>query len=398
MGLTFAIWIDPSLSRRLFPFLRVAQDWTKNDRPIRPFSAKLVGSSFLQRLEHYLVFKHNRYWGTRPWQRPHSAHGILAHLWGKKVGVASHKLFEETFLFESLVGRQHVNIKVAPRGFLEAVDRGGTTPRSLKQVPSAEVAENKDSTTIVPTKNMLCPREHDVALLVDLLAMRQDQRYDLTPVNIVPLGSSTQIGYGENGRVLDDGVIPAGVDAGLLTEPALSATVSESPRAERGDHVRILARLGDFLPVVQWSGLFASDLGFLESPQGRVILERILKVYKTAVLIIHNAVVVHTSEKSPPDDHLDALLALGPEHFGVSRRTMLQALRRTSGYFEQWPQHRQSWQTDWRNFDRSGAVECLKMVRAVESVERQPWSSVAEDFRFVESVFEGELEKPKAKL
>ena len=73
---------------------------------------------------------------------------------------------------------------------------------------------------------------------------------------------------------------------------------------EAGDDIR----LGDDYPHFQWGGLFASE-SLLGSAFGRNVVRKFLKVYETAVRIMHFVVVVeqHSDQNINYDDFVTSL-------------------------------------------------------------------------------------------
>lgn len=160
------------------------------------------------------------------------------------------------------------------------------------------------------------------------------------------------------------------VDAAFLVEPALSQAESFGRLGETSDgdghgddSAQVLFKASSLFPRFQWGALFASEA--ILSDSFRPELLKILNVYEEAVSLMQQAV-----EGRAPH-LLDAVLAIGPECFGVRPEIFHKALLRDAA----------TWQLNWRNIDYVGAEVCVDIMRELGTLGE---SSLAAAKLFVE--------------
>ncbi|CAD7934937.1 unnamed protein product [Amoebophrya sp. A25] len=358
----------------------------KADEKLSGFPLRIVGTTFMQQLEQYFVLgdhaQQRQDFSDSISQRQESASASLSSLpIGSKIGILSYGSCDSYLL-------QRLLLQDCPR---QLHTPGTSVTRTSASATSFSGAEVTSITTRTSRATSLSVDEVDS----EPVEVVHDEKHRF---NVVPLGHF----YGKADVLLNacGGQGQSKVDASFLTDPQLSLALDNG--------CRILRRLGDDFPRFQWGALVASR-EVLETERGRAVVSQLLSVYTAAVQLMDKAVLRNILEsrgeavESEEDLVFAALLALGPEHFGVSEHMMKKALARCSGYalqprdvirspVVQAEQHHDcadevedngdhtteasvTWQVNPQNFDVQGAVECLRLVQAASSRARNTPSS-----------------------
>lgn len=174
--------------------------------------------------------------------------------------------------------------------------------------------------------------EYFIRLLLETEGIDSDQE-----VEIVPLGDD----YGKL-----DNFSCGKIDAGFLVEPRLS-------HGESMNQVKVVARVGDYLPRYQWGGIFATD-EFIDQHADQI--KALMDGYRETLLLV----------KEEPD----AAVKFGSEFFQMEDKVFKNALERNID--------------DWEMeavIDRVGLENCIRIQAEL--------NAIPPDIKAADMVFEG---------